>query len=109
MSAHVDFIDKAKRILWMSYDGQGDQLEANLRAYGVEYVPDFRHGRVGISFVRPCSSDGLMKSNTLEYAACEIIDILTMRSGVTKSHESRFMNALATVQEHQRESAEAAS
>jgi hypothetical protein len=106
--AHIDFIDRAKRVLWLSYDGQGDQLEANLRAYGVEYVPDFRHGRVGISFTQSCpeteGARGLLSDSTED-----LLQILTTRSGITIAMEKKFFCALTVVQEHQRDRVEASS
>jgi hypothetical protein len=96
---HLDFIDREKKVLWISYDGRGDELEANLRAYGVYYVPGFRNGRVGIEFARPCL-EAQGHASKLTEAAVTIVSILTMRSGVTKQMEEDFICSLQIVQEH---------
>jgi len=108
MSAHIDFIDRAKRVLWICYEGRGDELEMNLRTYGVEYVPAFRHGRVGISYARSCPEDK-GEHALLADSAEELVEILTMRSGVTKKQEKHFAAALSIVQSYQSEVGEAAS
>jgi hypothetical protein len=91
VSAAIDFVDPQKRVMWISYEGRGDELEANLRAYGVEYVPDFRHGRVGITYTLKAAPED----------AVTLVDILTMRCGVNKGHEDAFHGALYRVQEVQ--------
>jgi hypothetical protein len=105
---HLDFIDREKKVLWISYEGQGDELEANLRAYGVEYVPGFRNGRVGIEFTSECLEANGRPSKLAE-AAVTLVAILTMRSGVTKSMEKDFFSALSDVQAHSRTYEEEAS
>jgi len=108
MSAHLDYIDKEKRVLWISYIGRGDELEANLRTYGVEYIPAPHSGRVGIGYSRPAPEDK-GKSSELSENAVTIVALLTIRSGVTRSQELDFAYALSVVQGYQRELAEATS
>ena len=108
MSAHIDFIDRAKRVLWICYEGRGDELEMNLRIYGIEYVPAFRNGRVGISFTRYCPEEKGEQAE-LAKAAEDLVDILTQRSGVTKKQERRFADALSIVQHFQEQATEVAS
>ena len=113
MSARLDFIDREKRVLWICFEGRGDELEANLCAYGVRYVPGFRCGRVGIEFDWPLEIKGKPgKPGTWgepAESAVTIVEILTMRQGVTKRHEADFLHALGIVQQHQAAQAEAAS
>ena len=108
MSSHIDFIDTAKRVLWVCYEGRGDELEMNLRIYGVEYIPAFRNGRVGISFTRYCPEEKDERAE-LSQAAEDLVDILTQRSGVTKKQERRFADALSIVQHFQVQVSEVAS
>lgn len=108
MSAHLDFIDTQKRVLWICYEGRGDELEMNLRTYAVEYVPAFRHGRVGICFSRACPEEKGERS-TLADQASELVSILTMRRGITEALERRFAQALSIVQKHQASLSEVAS
>jgi len=108
MSARLDYIDKEKRVLWIVYEGRGDELEANLRTYGIEYVPTFRNGRVGIGYSRSAPEDK-DKSSQLSECAVTVVALLTIRSGITKSQENDFAYALSMVQGYQRELMENAS
>jgi hypothetical protein len=108
LSAHLSQIDREKKVLWISYEGRGDELEMNLRAYGVRYVPGFCNGRVGIEYSRR-DNPPLGRSSELDEAAVTLVDILTMRQGVTKRHEAAFIAAQGVVQQHQADYEEAAS
>ncbi|HOX30889.1 MAG TPA: hypothetical protein PLB91_01085 [Spirochaetales bacterium] len=108
MSAHIDFIDTTKRVIWACYEGRGDELEANLRGYGVEYIPTFRNGRIGIGFARYCPEERGEQAQ-LAKAVEDLVDILTQRSGVTKQQERRFVEALSIVQSFQAQVSEVAS
>jgi len=100
MSTHLEFIDREKQVLWICYEGRGDELEMNLRIYSVRYVPGFRNGRVGIEYTR-WDNPLLGQKSALVEAAVTIVDILTMRQGVTKRHEATFVESLGIVQQHQ--------
>lgn len=98
MSAHLDFDDQEMKVLWITFDGRADELEANLRMYGIEYVAPFHHGRVGITYVEP-----IVKHGRREFigASETLIDILTMRQGINDDDRKRFHSALVIVQKGQ--------
>lgn len=103
MSVHVHNWDRASRVLWLIYEGRGDELEANLRGYCVEYVGGSsggltRHGWIGICY-RPGMSDA--DRNLFMDSAIELLELLTARSGISPAQERRFAAELATVQNYQ--------
>ena len=99
--ACVSYIDREKRVVWVSFEGRGDELEGNLRGYGVEYVPSFRGCRVGLPFYHSGPED---KGEQGEFskAAVELVEILTQRAGITKAMMERFVEALSSVQAAQK-------
>lgn len=99
--ACISSIDREKRVVWVSFEGRGDELEGNLRGYGVEYVPAFRVYRVGLPYYRSGPED---KGEQGEFsnAAIELVEILTQRAGITKAMMERFVGALSTVQAAQK-------
>lgn len=104
--ACVSYIDREKRVVWVSFVGRGDELEGNLRGYGVEYVPAFRVGRVGLPYYRSGPEDK-GEQGDFSKAATALVEILTQRTGITKAMEERFAEALSTVQDGQALAAEA--
>ena len=75
-----------------------------MRAYGIEYVPGFRHGRVGVTYRL-----GLSESVRAKFfdAAVETIELLTMRKGITRAQEELFAADLGLLQFCQLATAEA--
>lgn len=106
MSAYAERFDRETRTLWVSYDGRGDELEANLRAYAVDYVPGFHYSRIGLSYHPGLTEEG--RENFRENAEI-VIDLLTARRGISPAEERRFATALVVVQSYQRLHAEAVS
>jgi hypothetical protein len=108
VNAHVDFIDREKRVVWVSYVGRGDELRANLAGYAVDYVPSFFLGRVGLTYSRSCPEDR-GEAGRFSEAAVTIISILTMRAGITKGMREEFGICLHEIQTAQKSVMEAAS
>lgn len=98
MSARLDFIDHDAGVVWVSYEGRGDELATNLRVYCVDFVPSLRVGRVGIPFRTPLRAE---TAEVLTDAAVGVVDLLTVRRGVTKREEREFGSKLITIQSFQ--------
>lgn len=107
MSAHVELFDQANRVLWLTHDGRGDELEANLRGYCLSYIPGLRHGRVGITYA-PNFIDEARRQVLAENTEI-VIDLLTARRGISQKEEDRFATALIVVQRFQASCLEAVS
>lgn len=101
MSAHVDFIDRGARVAWVTFDGRGDELGANLKAYCIEHIPGIRFGRVGISF-QSAYPETEGKEGGFSKACSIVVDLLTRRQSVTKREEESFAGALEFIQNAQR-------
>lgn len=104
MSTHIDFVDRVARVAWICFDGRGDELEANMRAYGIEYVPAFRQGCVGVTY--RMGIEETVRARFFD-AAVEAVDLLTMRRGITRAQEETFAVDLGLVQDCQMAAAEA--
>lgn len=107
MSARVEKADDEVGVLWIIYEGRGDELAANLQTYCVEFVPSLYFSRVGIPY-RPGLSSQPTAFGVFAGAACSMIDLLTACRGVTEQEEREFAVNLMTVQSSQEERMEAA-
>jgi hypothetical protein len=107
MSVRVESWDKEKSVLWLIYEGRGDELEANLHFYCIDYVSSkafsTRTGWIGICY-RPGMSD--TERNLFLDSAIKVVELLTARSGITHEQERRFAGHVSTVQAYQCSAAE---
>lgn len=99
MSASCCLIDREKGVAWIVYQGVADELYANLRSYGVDFIPSLYSGRVGITFRRALNDAAL---EVLSGSAATVVELMTVRRGVTKRDEREFYTALVVVQSCQR-------
>ncbi len=99
MSARVEKADHEVGVLWITYEGRGDELSANLRSYCVDFVPSLYFSRIGISFRPGLDSEAF---GIFDAAALSMIDLLTARRGVTEREEREFAKSLLIVQFCQR-------
>ena len=95
MSARVSSVDRDAGVVWIAYEGRGDELSANLSVYGVAFVPALRNGVVGITFKKALGDDLV---SVFGDAASDLISVLTARSGITERHERMFATSLMIVQ-----------
>ena len=101
-AAIVNRIDEQARVVHISFSGVREELLANMRCYGVKFLPALTNrNTVGIPY-----KAGMRKEAVALFAksAMEIIDIWTMRGGVTKRIESDFARAFLVVAANQAES-----
>jgi len=99
MSANCLTVDREAGVAWIGYQGCADELAANLRAYGVEFIPTLHFGRIGIRF-RNALNDAAL--GVLKDAAAEVVDLMTVRRGITERDERRFFTSLVIVQSCQK-------
>jgi len=97
MSARVEKDDHEVGVLWIIYEGRGDELAANLRTYCVDFVPSLYFSRVGIPFRQGLDSEPT-EFGVFAAAACSMIDLLTACRGVTEREEREFGTNLFIVQ-----------
>ena len=100
MSAHVEFADPSARVAWLTFDGSKDELEANLRAYGIRYAIGLSRNRMGICYRRNMDT---IDMHSFMDATVALIDLFTARKDITKKDQERFIAELQTVQRYQPE------
>jgi hypothetical protein len=101
-AAIVNRIDEQARVVHISFSGVREELLANMRCYGIKFLPTLTNrNTVGIPY-----KAGLGKEAVALFAksAMEIIDIWTMRGGVTKRIESDFARSFLVVTANQADS-----
>ena len=108
MSAHVDYIDREKRVVWISFLGRGDGLKVDLQSNAVDYVPSFYLGRIGLTYCRALPEDR-GEIGRFSRAAVELVEVLTARSGITREMRDKFISSLHEIQTAQGSMTEAAS
>jgi len=95
MSARVSSIDRDAGVVWISYEGRGDELSANFSVYGVSFVPSLRNGVIGLPFKDGMGDDSV---SSFGEAAAKLVGVLTLRCGITEKHEQAFATSLMIVQ-----------
>jgi len=99
MSAYLHRTNEKTEIVWIDHTGKLEDLELNFFAYDIDFCSSLYKNRIGIPY-KNISQDELA---VFQDAAVTVVDMLSTSGPISERDQERFVNALAIVQDGQRE------
>lgn len=95
MSARGYYLDRETCVLWVAYEGRGDELPASLSIYNVLFIMSPHRGRIGLPYRQALSEDALA---AFVHSAARVVSTLVARHGTSRAERDDFATALIVVQ-----------